>query len=335
MIMLRRRLPRRNDVDDIFRMLNYVVLCTLISWFGLFANTVNMIVFYRQGFNTTTDISFFALAMSDMFCCMTCQWFVVCLNPYVEKADIDFIPEEIEYLCVDWLHVASGRITSWITVFVTAERCLGITLSLKVKQIVTIRRTKVIIYIIFSGNIATILPEYAITYWDWKFVPAKNRSMYGLVYRDNNENVYGLTYTLTSASEMLSLFLVIILTIFLVTKLSQKSNWRKQNTAVSDNSDNISSRDKKTVKMIIIIATILITCYTPGSVLLLISTFVPEFNVGLSLNNCFYSFWSIAFVGHAINSSVNVLLYYRMSTKYRQIFDKLFSKCRKSSSDNI
>lgn len=318
------------EQGNIFRLVNFVTLSGLIALFGIFTNAVNMIVFFRQGFTTTTNISFFALAVSDMLCLIITEWYGICLNPYLEKFDdLPFIPKEIQYLSGGWLHVCFGRITSWITVFITAERCLGIALPLKVKQIVTLRRTTACMCLIFFINLAMLLPEYSIAYWDWKFVPAKNRSYVGLVYRSYKDAVYGLVYAMSSTSGILSFVAVIVLTSFLVNRLSQKSQWRKKATRGSDNSEAVSSRDKKTMKMIVMIAGVLIVCYIPGTVVSMASAVEPEFMIDHKYANSFFSFWSIAFVFDAINSSVNLFLYYTMSTKYRHTFNQLFPMCTK------
>ncbi|CAG5124274.1 unnamed protein product, partial [Candidula unifasciata] len=51
---------------EIVEFVNIVCLCGLVSMFGTVANIINLIVFYRQGLNTTINISFFALAVSDL-----------------------------------------------------------------------------------------------------------------------------------------------------------------------------------------------------------------------------------------------------------------------------
>lgn len=307
-------------------MVNFVVIAPLIGMMGIFTNIVNMIVFIKQGFTTTINISFFALAVSDFLCILTTEWYGIALNPYLEKADIPFIPKEVQYLSGGWLHVCFGRITSWITVFITAERCLGVALPLKVKQIVTLRRTKIAMISIFAVNLAMLLPEYSIAYLDWKFVPEKNKTLFGLNYRSFKNSAFGLVFAMTSASGILSFLAVIVLTTFLVTRLAQKSQWRKK--ATGGNTDN-SSRDKKTMKMIVLIASVLIICYIPGTAVSLASAFEPELMIDHKFAETFFGFWSIAFVFDVLNSSVNLILYYKMSTKFRQTFNELFSLCIK------
>lgn len=141
----------------------------------------------------------------------------------------------------------------------------------------------------------------------------------------------GVEHFLHSILSIVSFTLVVILTVALVTKLKKSSEWRKESTAQTAQLNNVCIREQKTVKMVVLIATVLIVCYTPGTMLTL-ATFVlgPDLNVlGKYVNICLAS-WSVGYVCQAINSSVNIILYYKMSSKYRRTFDELLSLCKQS-----
>jgi hypothetical protein len=243
------------EIGDVIKCVNFVGVCTLIAWFGICTNIINMIVFYRQGFNTATHISFFALAISDLLCLVSGQLTAHLCNPYI--VNVNFVPLDIGYLSGGWIHLCCGRITGWITVFITAERCMGITLPLKVKQIITLRRTTIAMCFIFVLHLCMLLPDYVTLYWDWKFVPAKNKTLFGFMFRSYLDYTNNLTYIFTAFSGMIVFVCVIPLTAFLVTKLTQTSKWRNQATGGSDKSDAVSTREKTTMKMIIMIASLL------------------------------------------------------------------------------
>lgn len=310
----------------IFRLVNNVVLSALIGLFGIFSNLINMIVFYKQQFTTTVNISFFALAVSDLMCLLTLEWFNLCLNPYLETSDLPFVPMEFQYLTGGWFQLVFGRITSWITVYITAERFLSVALPLKVKQIVSLRKTSVAMCAIFAINLMTLLPEFCIVYLDWKFVPERNKTLIGLVYRSFRNKADGLTYTLASISGMLSFVAVVILTALLSMKLAQQSTWHSTASANSSQLKARVVRDKKTMKLVVMIAAILIVCYTPGMITSLATVFEPEFLLVGTYKNSYFAMWSVALVTSAINSSVNIFLYYTMSTKFRETFNELFSR---------
>lgn len=51
--------PVSDELRMMFQVVNYVVLCGSISFFGIGANIINIAVFYRQGFKDGINISLF------------------------------------------------------------------------------------------------------------------------------------------------------------------------------------------------------------------------------------------------------------------------------------
>ncbi|CAL1534771.1 unnamed protein product, partial [Lymnaea stagnalis] len=302
---------------EIFIIVNHVVLSTAIGLFGVGANVINMAVFVRQGLTNSINISFFAMAVSDLCALVTLLWLNICLNPYIANVDSPIVFVEIQYLTAGWPHGCAARITSWITAYVTAERCLSIVLPLKVKQIVTPRRTTVILVLIYVINILTLVPEYSTVYFAWNSYPGKNHTMLGLAFRSNRPVTEGLVFTFHAAFAILSFTANVVFTSILVTRLKTSAKWRRKSTVDNEQSEIKAARDKKTMTMIILVAIILIICYTPTVVFSIVSTMVPEFGVVGRQSNIFHAAWSFAFLTHSINSSINIFLYYSMSSKYK------------------
>lgn len=317
-----------DDERRVFEIVNFVIVSSLVSLFGIVANIVNILIFYNQGFNNTVNICFFGLAVSDVCCLISLEWITICMNPLFAKSDIPWISSEVMYLTGAWLHVCFGRITSYITVYITAERCLSIAIPLKVKQIITPARTTIALILIYVMNLMTLVSEYATSYLDWKFIPEVNRTLLAMIFTGSRENVEGLVSVLHSVIGMASFAGVVIFTAILINRLRQTSKWRKKATSEKRQNESISTREKKTVMMIVLIASFLIACYTPGAIIVM-TTFIvgPEFNIkGRYVNLCM-STWSVACSFHSINSSVNIFLYYKMSSKYRQTFHEMFIIC--------
>ncbi|CAL1543382.1 unnamed protein product [Lymnaea stagnalis] len=316
---------------QVYEVVNYVILGTIIGLFGIVSNIINIIIFYRQGFNNTVNISLFGLAISDLCSLLTLQWFNICVNPLFENADDAFplVASEVIYLTAGIPHDCFARITCWITVYITGERCLCITLPLKIKQIITPRRTTVILVAIYVLMMASFTPEYVTAYIDWKFYPDKNRTLLGLVFTKERKSVEGLTFLMYGILGKLSFLAVILFTVILVLSLRRKTKWRKKSIFGNRQSEKISNRDKKTINMIILIALILIVCYTPGIILSMVTVFEPEFSIIGKYVNLFFAIWSFGFLFETINSSVNIFLFYKMSSKYRRSFNEMFSRCIK------
>lgn len=312
---------------EIFQIVNFVFICSIICVLGVGANIVNIIVYFKQGFANSVNISFFGLAISDLCCLLTLLWLCFCANPFIINSGVPWVYTDLMYITAAWPHMAFGRITSYITVFVSAERCLCITVPLKVKEMITPRRTTLTVSFIYILNIFPLVPEFVTSYLDFKFFPETNKTLLVIYFTSNRESVAGLVYLLSAFTGMLSFLGVIVVTVILIVKLTQISKWRKEATSGSVHAGLVSTREKKTVKMVAIIALILIVCYSPGSAVGL-ATFVE---VELSLRGRYVdmaiSMWSIAFIFQAINSSINILLYYKMSTKYRETLHELAGSC--------
>lgn len=310
----------------IFDIVNFVFLCSLIGVCGIVGNVINIIIFIKQGFKNTVNISFLGLAISDLCCLLTVIWVGVCQNPLLSNVGFPWIPDEFQYLTGAWPHIIFGRVTSYITAYVTAERCLCIAAPFLVKRIITPKRTTLAVFLIYSINILTLSPEYATSYFGWQFVPFLNKTLLRMSFTAERASVAGLVFFLNFVTGMLSFLIVILFTIILVVKLRQTSGWRKGATSDSTHQGAICSRDKKTMKLIVVIATILIVCYTPGTAITMATFVEPEFMLLRRYENFCFAMWSVSFVFQTLNSSINIVLYFTMSTKYRETFYELFRK---------
>lgn len=143
--------------------------------------------------------------------------------------------------------------------------------------------------------------------------------------RENWKQVESFSFVLQSTMQALSFTLLILFTFFLLLmSLNRKTKWRKTSTSLTQK-DNISNRNKKRVRMVILIAAILIICFTPGMICFGAMAFEPEYTMGGALDTVFYVSWSFAFICQTFNSSINILVYYKMSSKYEEIFNATFS----------
>lgn len=312
-----------------------VFICGFISVFGSITNVINLIVYYKQGLTTTINISFFSLAISDLNGLIFQQLFNLYINPGFEELNLPMVYTDLQYITTAIEQKIFSKITCLITVYITAERCLCIVFPLHVKQIITPRRTTTVIVCIYTVTIVTVAPAFSISYVDWKFFPDRNQTLLALVFTTQRDAVEGVLYFAHAIFGIVSFFAVVLLTCILIFKLEQKNNWRKSASVKNEKSESLSSKDKATMFMVILIAGVLIICYTPSVVLLSTTFFVPEFSVRGSYYNMYYSFWTIAILLENVNSSANIFLYYKMSTKYRLTFNKLFFKCKTSKTNSV
>lgn len=310
---------------QIVELVNLVGLCGIVTLFGIMANILNLIVFYRQGFNTTINISFFALAMSDLSCLLLQQWHVVIT--FWQFSELPIMFSEFQYATAAWPHETFTRVTFSITVYITVERSLCITFPLTIKKIITLKRTSAIIICIYIATLSSWGPLYASSNIDWKFFPDRNRSLLGLVFT-NHEHMFAAVTITHAFFGVISIPIVVLATIILICQMKAKSAWRKSANVQQKNSDSLSSRDRKTIVMVILIDTILIVCYTPSVLLCLITFCNLEFTIGGKYFSLYQVLWSFAYVLENVNSSVNIFLYITMSSRYKSTFNTISKEWR-------
>ncbi|KAI8796646.1 growth hormone secretagogue receptor type 1 [Biomphalaria glabrata] len=315
----------------IFFLVNHVIIDMCICVFGIVGNCLNITVFVKQGLRTSVNLSLCAMSLSDLIGLIFQVWHNFCLNPYLELAElpVDFL--KVQILTAGCPNIAMTRITGWITVYITAERCLSVLLPLRIKQIVTFRRSVVILLLCYAVNLAFLMPLYSSNYLSWNFYPSLNKTMLGESSRSNEALADLIMNTAHLYLSVIAFCCVVIFTVALVVSLKRKSEWRRRVTSDRDQNEARSSREKKTVGMIIMVAAILIVCYAPGVTITFVEIFNSEFRISSKQANMYNAVWSFCFVFNSINASINVIVYYKMSSKYRTTLQDMFRMAKKSN----
>ncbi|KAK0067957.1 FMRFamide receptor [Biomphalaria pfeifferi] len=321
-----------DEEKTIYEVVCLVFISFCIGLCGIISNIINLIVFTKQGLDSTTNIGLFSLALADLLSSVTIEWYCISFNPLLIHSDINFYPPEVQHLTAGTPHSAFACITNWITAYIAAERCLSIASPLKVKQILTPRRTGFIIVLIYIGITMPVVPEYATAYLAPKFFPEFNKTLVGLAFIEGRYNLGGISLISYSILTFISFIAVILFTAILVIRLKQKTSWRRLSTFDNVQSENMSRRDRAAIKMVIVIASLFIVNFSPTVAFFGAVFIVPEFNITGKYRNLFLVSAAFAFITDALNASINIVSYYTMSTKYRQTFQQVFHRCFKRKS---
>ncbi|XP_012942245.1 proteinase-activated receptor 1 [Aplysia californica] len=301
------------------------ILVGFISFFGIVFNAINIIIFFKQGFKDTVNISLLVLAVSDMLSSLALLWLSVCYNPWYAKADLPFDLQSVAYLTGGWPHLCLARISGWITAFVTFERCLCIALPLKVKAIITPRRTIYALVGIYFSMVATVAPVFYSIRLEPKYLPMINETKIVMVYVANGIVIENVFTSVNIFSQFASFSAVIVCTAILVQNLLRNSKWR-QSTSSCVKQESVSNRDKKVINMIIFISCIFIICYLPSIVNLIVMIAYPAYDIGGRYHNLCVLIWAFLKPLEGVNSSVNIFVYFSMSSKYREILDRMLKR---------
>ncbi|XP_005103326.1 neuropeptides capa receptor [Aplysia californica] len=215
--------------------------------------------------------------------------------------------------------------SSCTAVFITLERCLCTVLPLKVKDIITPRRSAFVLGAIFALSMASISPILSVIHLLWKYDPLTNTTVPNTHFASERPMNLIVTNLLVANLQATSFVFLLAATGTLIVTLRSKSKWRQQVSA-SNQAETLSCRDHRVVKMVVIVSSVLLVCYAPAQSIPLTSMVVPEFHYRRRYSNLYGASWALAYFLYAVNSSVNLVIYYNMSSKYRRTLNELLGK---------
>uniref|UniRef100_A0A2C9KQT6 G-protein coupled receptors family 1 profile domain-containing protein n=1 Tax=Biomphalaria glabrata TaxID=6526 RepID=A0A2C9KQT6_BIOGL len=304
----------------------HVMLDMCICVFGIAGNSLNITVFLRQGLRTSVNLSLFAMSLSDLIGLIFQVWHNFCMNPYLELADLPINFMDLQEVTAGYPNVAMTRITSWITMYITAERCLSVLTPFRVGIHVTFKRSVVILILCYSINLAFLVPQYAFDYLSYSFIPGLNKTRLGISVRWNDEIMVYVRNISHIYLSIIAILFVIVNTAVLVVSLRWKTKWRQGAMSNQNQQKALTSRDKKTVMLVIMVSTVLIVCYSPAVTCTFLEIFVPSFGFYAKQKNVYHVAWSFCFLFNSINASINAIVYYNMSSKYRTTLQEMFPR---------
>lgn len=188
---------------------------------------------------------------------------------------------------------------------------------------------------VFTILIFSVSPIYVVNSLTLKFYPDRNKTLIGLAFTKDRESVEKISFAINNIFVAFSAFVVIIIcTVILVIKLNSKAKWRKTLVSTAQG-DTISGRNQKVAKMVVMISTLFIACFIPFCVIFLVMSFESRLSFHGQFRNTAILISGLGFILESINSSMNIFIYYHMSSKYRSTFHDLFSCEGKAVVQNI
>ncbi|RUS69716.1 hypothetical protein EGW08_022523 [Elysia chlorotica] len=303
------------------------ILCQALSVFGVFANIINIVVFCKQGFQDAMTVTLTGLAVADLGIATCAVWLSICYNPLFQQLELPFLPLQIVYLTAGLPRLSCSRVSSWVLALATFERCLCIAMPFKVREIITPGRSLAFVIGVFITMTASVAPIYYTSRTAQKFDEAANRSYLVLSFTEDREKVDAIAFGIGVTFSVCSFVAVAICTAVLVYSLKKTSKWRDSNTSTAQvkkrGAKEISSKNKRASKMVSLISTIFIVCYLPNTINQLVMSLVPDYAKNGRYINTNQVFWSVGFVAESFNCSVNIFMYYTMSTKFRSTLQSM------------
>lgn len=178
--------------------------------------------------------------------------------------------------------------------------------------------------LIFAAIFGNMLPVYSANWMGLKFFPRRNKTLFGLVYSNSLITIQSISFATSGVCFQLGSFLMVALcTLILTIKLRKKMKWR-QMSSVSGQADRVSSNNQKVTKMVIVMSTLFIGLLFPFCLFTGAMIIEPEFSLNGKYGNLFLCVASIGFTLESTNSATSIFVYYKMSSRYRKVFRRLF-----------
>ena len=322
--------------DAVYQVLLSAIIPTglVIAAFGIAGNIANIMVYFKMGFAESVNVSLIALACADLGGVLTACITQIFFLPIFEKVPI--LPGLFVFTVSSYPHVVLTRLSGLIIAFISLERYLCVFMPLKIKDILVPKRTLAVMAAIF----AAVVPPIAVIYFryplGWMFFPEQNRSLFTIVPVQDSviESAFMIFQLYSSTVLPIASFLVVTLcTILLSVSLVRSKRWRDSNKQGQLEADVVgdkkktksSTKEVKVIKMVVAIATVFIVSTIPSCIHIIIVMLFPEFDINGRYSNVFNIAGHSFFVIDLINSSANIIIYYNMSTKFRQTAHELFS----------
>ncbi|KAH9507673.1 hypothetical protein Btru_053426 [Bulinus truncatus] len=295
------------------------VITGLVTFLGVVFNIINAIVYVKMGRGDPVNITLLALSLAELGASS-----VLLIMSFFTLPDLSMRYLAVAYL-ISWIHISFSRISSCLTAFVTLERYLCVALPLKVKTLITSGRTTAVVILIYIGMTASMVPPYFARKIEPTVMPDTNETIMMFVFREAQSQGMEKISVMTNNIALLVAFAVVFVsTLMIVVNLHNQTKWR--NTALSTGkNDFTSTRDNRVVKMITLIAGIFILSYLPVVVSTAAMLCFPEYSVEGRYSQLFTLIWGFNFLLEGINAMASMLVYLKMSSKYKAVFWSLFN----------
>ncbi|GFN78166.1 chemosensory receptor a [Plakobranchus ocellatus] len=329
--------------DEQFYILFLFLIYTsqLINNCAIIANSLSLAVFVKLGFSEPSNISLTALAVCDFTMAVLFTWNNLCFWLTYHNVRLPFHGENVTSLTggVQWTFLYST--VAWITAFISFERCLCILFPLKVRRLITPRGTFVAVLIIILLTFCPSFFIYTRYKFLWVFNPYLNitilntipvNSELAILFEKISVFVCGVIQPLLAFS------VVLICTVLLVVQLRKISFWRmsvtyaksqqvqlEENPAASSSAAEarVSQKEERLIRMVVAIAIIFIMSYIPTCIGILCDVLFDRFNLFGVYSRIYIVSGYIISLGQPISGSFNILIYYKMASKFRSVFRRL------------
>ncbi|GFN91107.1 chemosensory receptor a [Plakobranchus ocellatus] len=305
-------------------------------------NSLNIVVFVKLGFSEPSNISLTALAICDFILAVLFTRNNLCFLLAHHNVRLPFdSANNVTVLTggIQWVFLS--RTVAWIPAFISFERCLCILVPLKVRRLMTPRGTFAVMFTIILFTFRPSFFHYIRHKFVWVFDPNLNITILNTIAINSEfailfEKIYLAIFGVIQP--LLAFSIVLICTVLLVVQLRKISSWRLSVTSAksqrvqleeipaassSGAEASISQKEKRLVRKVVAIAIIFIASYIPTVIMLVCIVVFDDLNSSGVYRRFFLISSYVTSLGQNFSGSINILVYYKMASKFRSVFRRL------------
>uniref|UniRef100_A0A2C9KZX8 G-protein coupled receptors family 1 profile domain-containing protein n=1 Tax=Biomphalaria glabrata TaxID=6526 RepID=A0A2C9KZX8_BIOGL len=311
-------------------------VCGLVSIAGVVTNAMCIAVFLKQGGKESVNIPLLAMAVSHLICDLLmlwcCLWNIVV---YLQSQPMVIEPVGFNAMTGYLPRIIFFRVTSWLMAFAALQRCVCVVLPLKVRLIFTPSKTAVMTSCVIITAFSAHLTIYVSRELRVISNPAINMTqLVMLVIPELLDLAYKVNQVIFIFLPMVNFIFILTCTLVLLIKLKSSLRWRqgkRATTAINKptNGDSKSQpitetlgqaktlkngKESRMTKMIATTTAIFVACTLPSNAAIVYGTIV-EFETATT-----DYLHALAFLFETLNSSVTLMVYYKMSSNFRSNF---------------
>ncbi|XP_076464666.1 uncharacterized protein LOC143296534 [Babylonia areolata] len=302
------------------------IVLVLLFLIGGPGNVINMAVFYKQGLKDRVNLCLFALSLADEL------YLIAAMFHHAELVHTQFSSTDrygpmFTFLANNNFAGFLGLmyVSMVLSAIIASERCLCVLSPLNFHTLIRTRTMAVVIvfvYLLAAGPYFIVsLRMHIGCVYDPSTGFVSQVADIGAFYKTHKALVDRLdSFVYGVGLPGVVMVVVVTATIITVVKLRQVVTWR------TETSSSISPREVALTKMLIGTSILFIICVFPFAVSRFSWLFLPEMNSGRRNHNLYLTtFWMNKMMTY-FNASFNILVYYAMGSRYRDVFWALFSR---------
>ena len=317
-----------------------------IGLFGILGNVLTLRVYAKMGFlGNTINISFMALAVSDLLCVLSAMMAGILEMEFVVRVFIPETADRMMEMVAGLPNTASSRTAALVTAWISLERCLALAAVSRVSLRVTAKVTSLVLVAIFILGVSPAVVVYTGFRSQWAIDPQTNSTVLTIVSAQVTRTgpaaqlilvLYGLVYPLLSWVSVAACTTVLVVTLRRRTRV-HALNTPHVTTGLSMDTDlstdaiprsHLSVKGMRVTKIVIIVAGVYLLCSLPMSVQLVAMLTIPGYSRGRDLEYLCLINGMVCMVMLQVNSSINILIFYTLGKKFRSVLKELLSGWR-------